>query len=75
MNKVIYIHTIDKEPAFFDGDQIVFANACGQGSQPIKKYAKSLKQIQDEVKKTVKYRRKCGFNTESKSYGYFKVKP
>lgn len=53
-----YIHTIDSQPAFFDGDQIVFAANSKEGRYKARPVCYSLDQIHTEQKLSQAYRDK-----------------
>ncbi len=63
--KTYYLHTIDRRPGTFDGNQICFATFYGKPN----KLATSLKQIRAEQKASREYRARRGFD-DSFEYGY-----
>ena len=62
---IIYIHTINGKAGAFDGQQICDASFYGSANAP----AYSLKQIQKERQKTIKWRQEQGFPVNSQ-YGH-----
>jgi len=63
-----YLHTINGEPAVFDGWQICFASFHGKPN----KLADSLAQIKKEQKVSTDNRASKGFKTVLGEYGYFR---
>jgi len=74
MKKVMYLHTIDNVPARYEKNgQICYVNFYGNF---IGKLVPSLKQIKEEQKLSVKWRRKMGFKNKPKAvkkYGWIRV--
>lgn len=68
MNK--YMHLIDSRPAFYDGEQICFAN---DGTTTSELFVDSLKRIRKEKRMTIDFRTKCGFELID-DYSYLRVK-
>lgn len=64
----IYMHTIDNEPAeYVENGQIIFA------SPSVMKFAKSLKQIKSEQRKSRKWQKSRGLLTDVFSYSYVRL--
>ena len=69
MAETYYMHTIDGQPATFDGDQICFAHP--RHGNPLRR---SLAEIKADRKRTERYRRTLGFRFEPKIYGHIRVR-
>jgi len=69
--KKYYMHTINREPAFFDGWQITFGVRYSPHKHNL--LSASLKQIRAEQKLTKKNREFAGFDYEVGEYGYLVV--
>ena len=52
----VYLHTIDKRPAGFDGTQLVFVTKK-RGSTNLLPLVKDLKTVRQQQKATIKYRK------------------
>lgn len=63
---VKYMHTVDNQPATYDGEQICFAVR----TRPIK-LANSLRQIRREQHATIRWR--LAQKWDAKGYGYMRV--
>lgn len=62
-----YMHTIDRQPAFYDGNQIVFASGV------VKQTASTIRQIRREQRATRRWRRDQGYSLEVGQLGYVRV--
>jgi hypothetical protein len=69
--KTYYLHTLDGETAFFDGDQIVFA-APGGLHRNQQKLCTSLRQIRREHEASCRWREAQGFE-EHTEHDYIRV--
>jgi hypothetical protein len=63
MGKIYYMHTIDRKPAGFVGEQICHASNT---HKPV--LCTSLRQIRREQQKSIAYRRRNGWDVSD--YGY-----
>lgn len=69
MSRTYYMHTLNGEPAYFDGDQVVFATFYGKAA-PL---ARSLNQIRAEQRKSGEWREMQGFKDHDR-YGHLRVR-
>jgi hypothetical protein len=65
--KYKYMHTLNKYPASFSGEQVCYA------SQYVWKLCNTLKAIRKEQALTKKSRESWGFKYDKSEYGYIKV--
>lgn len=70
MAKAKYMHLLDNQPAFFDGDQICYAK---QGISDKRLFVDSLDQIRREQRATIDYRAANSFGHEGFTYCYLRV--
>lgn len=68
-SKSVYMHTIMREPAFFDGDQICYLRS---GCKVSEVFANSLKQIRKEQLFTKNYREKENFDHNPYEYSHMR---
>ena len=66
--KKYYMHTIEGCPAFFDKDQICYANNYGAWAHNV--LVNSLGQIRNEQKRSIKYRTDLGLEDSHDKYNY-----
>lgn len=71
MKEKYYMHTIDRVPAFFDGDKICFYRKYGACYHNI--LVKSLRQIKSERAKSIEYRKKRKFVLDLGKYNHLIV--
>jgi hypothetical protein len=64
-----YMHTIDGKPAYFAGDQIVFAPYRGKPAQ----LAPSRDAIKEQQRMTKAFRKKHGFDFNETRFSFIKV--
>lgn len=64
----LYMHTLDREPAYYDGEQIVFAG------REVRQLAASLDQIRRERAASRHWRISRGLTNEGWDYGYCRIK-
>jgi hypothetical protein len=69
--KIYYLHTLDGEPAFFDGDQIVFASPGGLHRSQ-QKLCTTLRQIRRQAEASELWREAHGFK-EYTEHDYVRV--
>lgn len=73
MRKRMYMHTIDRLPAFYDGQQVSFMNHGFRGRAGNQLLALTLEQLRAEQKASKQWRRKQGFSDHAEDYGYVVV--
>lgn len=71
--KIMYMHTIDEKPAFYEmNEQIVFANKNTERGLP--RLVESLEQIKREQKLSIAWRKRMGFDIYNDyHYSYIRV--
>lgn len=67
-----YMHTIDRQPAFFDGTQICFWRNCTVRGATFM-FANSRDQIRNEQHKSSLFRFKRGYDDMYSGYSYIRV--
>lgn len=65
-HRKVYMHTIDREPGFYTGEQICFLPR----SRAKGVLRDSLQEIREEQRKTIEWRKAQGMSDRDTRYGY-----
>lgn len=69
-SRVVYIHTLDGQPAEYDpGEQV-----CYLGRNPLTRFARSLRQLRREQQASVAWRWANGMDGGYAVLGYFRLR-
>lgn len=67
-----YMHTIEGQPGFFDGEQVCFMCPCSQRRRDVNLVCTSLEQIRREQAASTEYRERHKFGNDT-TYGYVRI--
>lgn len=69
--KSLYIATMDRGPAYFDGEQMVFARG---GENLLEIGYNNLSLLHKDIERSEQWRKERGFSHNDFSYSYWRVK-
>lgn len=70
MTATYYLHTMEGEPAYFDGDQIVFVSRGRHAAVLVD----SLATIRKQIRATEQFRLRHGFSFDPEEHCYVRVR-